>query len=154
MVPHKITITTSVTRSNSGRCRLGGERTFRPFVVRDFIFLRLQAEFFLFFCFQVSFCPVKRGNRPGSSRNESDYSRRGTQISFPISFALLDCRSCKNFGLYSSFFNFLARKKVVQTAPPFWSTVSFLTTQLKNELVQHSRNCDSREAEHWPGYLS
>ena len=35
-----------------------------------------------FFCFQVSYCPVKRRNQASSSRNESDYSRRGTQISF------------------------------------------------------------------------
>ena len=38
------------------------------------------------FCaFKFSFCPIKRGNRAGSSRNESDYSPRGTQISFPLS---------------------------------------------------------------------
>ena len=34
-----------------------------------------------FFFFQVRFCPVKRGNLAGSTRNESDYSRRCTQIS-------------------------------------------------------------------------
>ena len=45
-------------------------------------------------------------------------------------------------------------KKVDETEPPFWSTVSFLTTQLKNELVRNYRNCDSREAENWSGYLS
>ena len=57
-----------------------------------------------FFCFQVvsSFCPVKRGNRAGSSRNEFDYSRRGTQTSFP----LLDCRSCENFVLIIAHFSF------------------------------------------------
>ena len=49
----------------------------------------------VFFFFHVSFCHVKRGNRAGSSRNEFDYSRRGTQTSFP----LLDYRSCENFGL-------------------------------------------------------
>ena len=54
-------------------------------------FFRLQS----FFCFQVSYCPVKRGNRAGSSRNEPDYSRRGTQISFP----LLESRNCEKFGL-------------------------------------------------------
>ena len=64
----------------------------RPFCVRDSFFLGCKQRFF---CFQVSFCPVKRGNRAGSSRNESDYSRRGTQISFP----LLESRSCDNFGL-------------------------------------------------------
>ena len=63
----------------------------RPFVMRDF-FLRLQTEIFFF---QGSFSPVKRGNRAGSSRNESDYSRRGTQISFP----LLESRSCENLSL-------------------------------------------------------
>ena len=64
----------------------------RPFVVRDF-FVEVASKGF--FCFEISFCPVKRGNRAGSSRNESDYSRRGTQISFP----LLESRSCENFGL-------------------------------------------------------
>ena len=54
-----------------------------------------------------------------------------------------------------SFFNFLARKrKVHQTEPPFWSSVSFMTAQLRNELVRNSRNCDSRETENWSGYLS
>ena len=51
----------------------------RPFLMGDFFF-RLQN----FFCFQASYCPVKRRNRAGSSRNESYYSRRGTQISFPL----------------------------------------------------------------------
>ena len=55
----------------------------------------------------------------------------------------------------SSFFNFLAsKKKVDQTESPFGSTVSFLTTHWRNELVRNCRNCDSREAEHWSGYLS
>ena len=58
----------------------------------------LRRTFFLevanrvFFCFEVGFCPVNRGNRAGSSRNESDYSRGGAQITLP----LLDCRSCEN----------------------------------------------------------
>ena len=68
------------------------------FCMRDF-FLRSQADFFN----QVSFCPVKRGNRAGSSRNEFDCSR-STQTSSP----LLDCRSCENFEFRtSSFFIFL-----------------------------------------------
>ena len=29
-------------------------------------------------CFQASYCPAKRGSRAGASRNEFDYSRRGT----------------------------------------------------------------------------
>ena len=47
----------------------------------------------VFCCFQVRFCPVKRGNRAGFSRNEFHYSRRGTKTSLP----LLDCGSCENF---------------------------------------------------------
>ena len=58
------------------------------------------------FCFQVSFCPVKRGNRAGSSRNEVDYSWRGSQTSF----SLLDCRCCENFWL-PHFSIFLLEKK-------------------------------------------
>ena len=70
----------------------------------------------VFFCFQVSFCPVKRGNRAGSSQNEFDYSRRGTQISFPF----LDCRSCENFGLYVAHFStFFVEKKRLSNRAPF-----------------------------------
>ena len=105
----------------------------------DFFF-RLQS----FICFEVRYCPAKRGNRAGSSRNEFDYSRRGTQAIFP----LLGCRSYENFGLLIAHFSVLwLEKGVDQTEPPFWSAVSFLTPQLKNEVVRHSRNCDSREAE-------
>ena len=66
----------------------------------------------MYFCFQVSFCPVMRGNRGGSSRNESDYSRRGTQISFP----LVDCRRCEDFGL-AHFSIFLLEKKAIKEPP-------------------------------------
>ena len=65
--------------------------TLRPFVMRDFFFEVANR----LFCCQVSFCPVKRGNQAGFSRNESDYSRRGTQTSFP----LLESRSCEKFGV-------------------------------------------------------
>ena len=58
-------------------------------------------------CFQVSYCPVKRGNRAGSSRNESDYSRRGTRISFPSRESQL-----REFRT-SSFFNCVVRKLTV-----------------------------------------
>ena len=71
---------------------LNGYLGLRPFLMGDFF---VEVTNRAFFCFQVSYCPVKRGNRAGSSRNESDYSRRGTQISFP----LLESRSCENFGL-------------------------------------------------------
>ena len=51
--------------------------------------------------------------------------------------------SIENFGLLVAHFSIcLLEKKVDQTE----STVSFLATQLKNELVRNSRNCDSREA--------
>ena len=105
----------------------------RPFVMPDF-FLRLQTECF---CFQVSFCPGKCGNRACSFRNESDYSRRGTQISFQ----LLESRRCENFGL---------------TVYPIWSKKKIMARKLKNKLliVRNSRNCDSREAGNWSGYLS
>ena len=91
----------------------------RPFVMRDF-FLRLQTA--IFFRVQFWFCPVKRGNRAGSSRNESVHSQRGTQTSFP----LLESRSCKNFGLYRSFFNCVVRKLTLdQNGRSVWSTLIF-----------------------------
>ena len=77
------------------------------------LFLRLQTEFF--FCFQVRVFPEKRGNRAGSFRNESAYSRRGTRISFP----LLDCRGCENFGV-AHFATFLLKKqKLIKQSPHF-----------------------------------
>ena len=93
----------------------------------------LYAELFFFLgCkqrfswFQVSFSPVKRGNRAGSPRNEFDYSRRGTQTSF----LLLDCRSCENFGLAHFSIFLLEKKKLIKRSPLFWSPASFLTTHL------------------------
>ena len=68
-----------------------------------------------FFCFQVSFRPVKRGNRAGSSRNEFNYSRRGTQTSF----SLLDCRSCENFELAHSSVSLLENIKLIKQSPFF-----------------------------------
>ena len=64
----------------------------RPFFMRV-LFLEVASG--VFFCFQESLCPVTRENRAGSSQNESDYYRRGTQIRFP----LLEGLSCENFGL-------------------------------------------------------
>ena len=64
--------------------------------MRDFFFSGCKQRCCYFPCyFQVSFCPVKRGSRAGPSRNESAYSRRGTQISFP----LLYIRSCESLVL-------------------------------------------------------
>ena len=120
------------------------------FCVCTYVFLRLQTEFFLF---QVSFCPVKRGNRAGSSRNEFTLGEVPRPVS-GVSIVAVAIISDYFILRSSSFFNFLPRKKVDQTEPPFWSTVSFQTTQLKNERVRNFRNCDSREAENWSGYLS
>ena len=83
-----------MTRHDTARIDRWGKRSVRIF------FVRLQR----FFCVHVSFCLVKRGNRAGSSWNESDYSRRGTQTSF----SLLD-REFRTTR--SSFFNLPARKK-------------------------------------------
>ena len=46
------------------------------------------------FALKLFFCPVKRGNRAGSSQNDTDYSWRGVQIRF----SLLESRSCEIFG--------------------------------------------------------
>ena len=60
--------------------------------IKDGLFYR---RYSLIVPYTVSVCPVKRGNRAGSSRNEFDYSRRRTQTSFP----LLESRSCEKFVL-------------------------------------------------------
>ena len=70
----------------------------RPFLMGGFFWGGYKQSFFRF---QVSYCPVKSGSRAGSSRNESDYSRRGTRISFP----LLEGHSCDNFGLLIALFS-------------------------------------------------
>ena len=54
----------------------------------------------------------------------------------------------------SSFFDFFLEKNVYQTEPLLDQLSVFLTTQLKNELIRNSRECDSRKAETWSGYLS
>ena len=88
----------------------------RAFLMGDFCF-----EVTRLLCVQVRWCPVKRGNRTGSSRNEFAYSRRGTQAIFP----LLDCRSCEKFGLAHSF-NFLTRKKNLTKWSPYFDRLSVL----------------------------
>ena len=115
----------------------------RPFLMGDFFFEVTNRAFFAF-----SYCPVKRRNRVGSSRNESDYSRRGAQISF----ALLESRSCENFGLSQISISSLEKRN--QAEPPFCSAATFPTRQLKNKLVRNTRNCDPPETENWSGYLS
>ena len=48
-----------------------------------------------FFAFKVVIAPEREEIEPALLVIESDYSRRGTQISFPF----LESRSCENFGL-------------------------------------------------------
>ena len=83
----------------------------RPFVVRDFI---CEVANRVFYCFEVSFVPVKRGNQAGSSRNEFNYPRRGTQTSFPF----LHCCSCQNFGLAHFYLSSL-KKRFIKQSPLF-----------------------------------
>ena len=103
--------------------------------------------------YKECFCcfPVKGGNGAGSSRNESDYSRRGTQAIFP----LLDCRSCEIFGL-AHFLIFLLEKKSWPNRAPILINCQFSDYTIEDELliVRNYRDCDSREAENWSGYLS
>ena len=106
-------------------------------------FSRLQS----FFCFQVTYCPVKRGNRADSSRNESDYSRRALPRSV-FRFLRVAVARIRT----SSFFNCVVRKLTVdQNGALCLNQLFFLARKLKNELVRNSRN---REAGKWPGYLS
>ena len=69
--------------------------------MRDFFFLMSQQRFF---CFQVSFCPVKRGNRAGSPRNESEYWER-----YPDQFSASRESQLREFQT-SSVFNCVERK--------------------------------------------
>ena len=105
-------------------------------------------------CFSGKLCPVKRGNHSCSSRHEFDYPCRDTQTSF----SLLYCRSRETFGLLVAQFSILIleMKTTWSNRAPFWSTVTFLTTQLKNEplIVGNFRNCDPREAGNGSRYLS
>ena len=75
-----------------------------------------------FFCFQVvsSFCPVKRGNRAGSSRNEFDHSRRGTETSFFVS-RLSQLREFRT----SSFSSFFLEKWSLSNRAPFLINCQF-----------------------------
>ena len=117
-------------------------------VCRTF-FLRLQTEVF------VAFKLVLPRKERKSSRVFSEWvwllSERCTDQFLASWFSQF--REFKT----SSFFNVLAiniKKSKNQTEPPFLSTASFLTTHVKKELNRNSRNCDSREAENWSGYLS
>lgn len=83
--------------------------TLRPFIMRDFFFLRLQNGVFCFVFFRISVLrPRKktREDRAGSSRNDSDHCRREE---VPESVSRLSAgRSCNALGPTTST---LARKK-------------------------------------------
>ena len=65
---------------------------FRTLFVREVFFRDYKQTSF---CFQAMFRTVNRENRACFSRNESDYSRRGTHIKF----GLLKGRRYERFGL-------------------------------------------------------
>lgn len=100
-------------------------------------------------CFQVSVWPAKRGNRADSSRNESDFSRRRIQISFPRLEMLREFRA-----IVAHFSIFLPQIKSSQTEPPVCSTAAFLNTQFENNLARNYLNCDPPEPGNRSGYLS
>lgn len=72
------------------------EYVLRLFVIRDLCWFRGCRHELSLRAVKSVFAPVKRGNRLGTSRNESGYySRRGTQITSP----LLEGGSCHDSGL-------------------------------------------------------
>ena len=85
-------------------------KAIKSFVMRDFF------DFANTF-FSVSNLVLLRRERKSSrfSRNEFDYSRRGTRTSVPH----LDCRSCDNFGLLLAKIPIIWLGKKDQTEPPF-----------------------------------
>ena len=96
-----------------------------------------------FCCVQVSFCPLKRGNRAGSSRNESAYSRRGTQTSFP----LLDLSQLREFSKIAKILataTIEKRETGLGTSPIFFATATIekretgLGTYLSESSQTHS----------------
>ena len=78
---------------------LGANFGIKPFVIQDFFFEVANREFF---CFQVSFCPAKRGNRASSSRNETTLGEVFRPVSRSPIVAVAIISAC-------SFFNYLAR---------------------------------------------
>ena len=86
-----------------------------------------------FFCFQVRLSTVKQGNRGGSSRNESHYFRRGTQISVP----LLEGCSCDNSGQLIAHFSIVFSKQRQLNETGVLLDLLFFNKarKLKNELL-------------------
>ena len=102
-----------------------------------------------FFCFQVSYCPVKRKSSRLFSKWVWLLSER-----YPDQFSASRESQLREFRT-SSFFNCVVRKLTVdQNGGSVLVNFCFLARKLKNELVRNSRNCDNREAGKWPGYLS
>ena len=94
----------------------------------------------VFFAFKLVL-PGKREVRARSSRN--DLATLG-EVPRPVSrFSIVAVASIST----SSFFDFFLEKNVYQTEPLLDQLSVFLTTQLKNELIRNSRECDSRKAE-------
>lgn len=81
-------------------------------VICDDVFMRLQRRLFSFGC---RFCPEKRGHRARYSCNESSFSRRGTQSSFP----LLEGGVCKTSGYWIAHCSTLLPKTLSNWSPPF-----------------------------------
>ena len=147
----------------------------RPFVMGGFLFMLKTQSFWLL---SRSFLPRrtrKRGNRAGSSRNESEYSRRGTQISFPLFESRrrekkINCvvrtLAVEQNGGSDYFFHGDSNQDLRSTYKPtyyaiftahIWSWLlctPAIAIKLKNELVRIFRNCDSLEAGNWSGYVS
>ena len=98
----------------------------RPFVTRH-VYSEVASRDFVFS--QVIFFTVKGRNRAGSSRNESDQSRRGTQISFP----LVESRSYENFGLAT--FSILQTDSSIN----FFSSMKIKTGAIDSPPIQHLR---------------
>ena len=102
-----------------------GKVTFRPFLMGDVFFQGYKRAFY---ARKLVIAP-QRGNRAGFSRNEFWLLAERYPGHFPA-YRLSQLREFRT----SSFFNFLTRKKkVITQEPPFWSTSSFPTAQLKNE---------------------
>ena len=94
-------------------------------------FLRLKTEFSYFFA--VSYRLVKRGNRAGSSRNESGDCRRGPRS---VQFIYRFWRVTMATIWTSSFFSCPVRKAAVEQKWRLWLINFFyLATKLKNELT-------------------
>ena len=108
-----------------------------------------------FFRLKILFAPYSEEIEP-ALLGMSLTTRRGT--STQISFLVFESRSCENFVLAQFSIGWSENWQLNKTRALFDQLFLFLARKLKNELltvvVWKSRNCDSREAENWSGYLS